>query len=256
MVGFMPVIDLLLRTARRRPGVRMETLWRPDFTDERLEALHAMANRIMAEDLAHFRVHADTNDVVHIFRRVDTGELVGFQFWRTVPMTLPGCRAILGGKLRISPEFRQRGLHLLSGLLFFLQSKARQPLTRYYRLSIASLFGFVSITETLRHYRVFAPRDDSAEGRAVAAVFAAQAAESDYRIDPETGLIFVNIFMTPETMAGFGPSYFERPAARRYAEINPDYRSNGCFVGFWFRFTPANLLSLTRAIRRKLWRDE
>jgi hypothetical protein len=61
--------------------------------------------------------------------------------------------------------------------------------------------------------------------------------------------------MTPETLAGFGPSYFDRPAARRYAEVNPGYRSNGCYVGFWCRFTPANLLSLIQAIRRKLWRD-
>jgi hypothetical protein len=256
MLGLMPVIDLLLRTARRRPGVRMEVLGRQDFTDERIAELHAMAYQLMAEDLDHFRVHAETNDVVHIFRRVDTGELVGFQFWRTAPMTLPGCRVILGGKLRILPAFRGRGLHLLSGLLFFLQSKARHPLTRYYRLSIASLFGFVSITEALRQYHVLDPHDRSPEGRAVMAAFAERAAESHYRLDPETGLIFVNIFATPETMAEFGPSYFERPAARRYREVNPGYPANGCYVGFWCRFTPANLLSLTQGIRRKLWRHE
>jgi hypothetical protein len=252
----MLAIDLLLRAASRSPGVRMETLGQQQFTDERIAELHAMACRLMAEDLAHFRVHAETNDVVHVFRRVDTGELVGFQFWRTAPMSLPGCRAILGGKLRMLPEFRGRGLHLLSGLLFFLQTKARHPLTRYYRLSIASLFGFVSITETLQQYRVLDPHDGSPEGKAVAAAFAERAAESHYRVDPETGLIFVDIFMTPETLASFGPSYFDRPAARRYAEINPRYRSNGCYVGFWFRFTPANLLSLTRAIGRKLRREE
>jgi GNAT superfamily N-acetyltransferase len=251
----MPVIDLLLRAARGRPGVRMETLWRQDFTDERIAELHAMACRLMAEDLAHFRVHAETTEVVHIFRRVDTGELVGFQFWRTAPMNLPGCRAILGGKLRVLPEFRGRGLHLLSGLLFFLQNKARHPLTRYYRLSIAGLLGFVSITEALRNYQVLDPHDRSPEGRAVMAAFTEMAAQNHFRVDPETGLIFVNILMTPETLARFGPSYFARPAALRYAELNPDYRSNGLNVGFWFRFTPANLLSLTRVIGRKLRRD-
>lgn len=252
----MGAIDLLLRTARRQPGVRMETVWRQDFTDARIEALHRMACGLMAEDLAHFCVHASTNDVVHIFRRADTGELVGFQFWRTAPMALPGCRVILGGKLRILPGFRGRSLHLLSGLLFYLQNRARHPLTRYYRLSIASLFGFVSITEALHDYRVLDPHDASPEGRAVAAAFADRAAESGYRMDPDTGLVFVDIFMTPETLAGYAPSYFDRPAARRYAEVNPDYRSNGCYVGFWFRFTPANLVSLTRAIGRKLWRAD
>lgn len=248
-------VELLLRTARQRPGVRMDTVWHRDFTEELIAELHALANGLMAEDLAHFRVHAETNEVVHVFRRLDTGELVGFQFWRTAPMSLSGCRAIVGGKLRILPGFRGRGLHLLSGLRFFLESKARHPLTRYYRLSIASLFGFVSVTEALRSYQVLDPHDHSPEGRAVMAAFAERAAESHYRVDPETGLIFVNIFMTPETLADFGPAYFERPAARRYAAINPAYRSNGCYVGFWLRFTPDNLLSLVRAIGRKLWRD-
>lgn len=255
MVRLTPIIDLLLRAARQSPGVRMETLWRRDFTDERLAELHAMACALMAEELTHFRVHAETNDVVHVFRRVDTGELVGFQFWRTVPMALPGCRAIVGGKLRMLPGFRGRGLHLLSGLLFFLQNRVRHPLTRYYRLSIASLFGFVSVTEALQRYQVLDPHDLSPQGRAVLASFVDRAAESHYRIDPDTGLVAVDIFMTPETLAGFGPSYFARPAARRYAEINPEYRSNGCYVAFWFRFTPANLLCLTAAIGRKLLRD-
>jgi hypothetical protein len=246
--------DLLLRSARQEPGVRLETRWRPDFTDACIEELHALACGLMAEDLAHFRVHAETNELVHVFRRRDTGEAVGFQFWRTAPMALPGCRAIVGGKLRMRPGFRNRGLHLLSGLLFFLQVKARDPLTRYYRLSIASLFGFVSITESLRDYQVLDPRDHGPEGRAVTAAFAALAAGSHYRLDPDTGLIFVDIFMTPETLAGYSSSYFDRPAVRRYVAINPGYRTNGCYVGFWFRFTPANLLSLARAIRRKLWR--
>ena len=255
MVGFMSAVDRLLRSAPGRPGVRMETVWRRDFTDERIAALHSMACQLMAEDLAHFRVHAQTNDVVHVFRRVDTGALVGFQFWRTVPMTLPGCRAIVGGKLRVLPGFRGRGLHLLSGLVFFLQNRARHPLTRYYRMSIASLFGFVSIGETLHGYHVLDPHDHSPEGRAVMAAFADVAAQSHYRVDPDTGLVSVDIFMTPDTLGEYGPSYFERPAALRYAKINPDYRSNGCYVGFWFRFTPANLLSLMRATGRKLWRD-
>jgi hypothetical protein len=40
-----------------------------------------------------------------------------------------------------------------------------------------------------------------------------------------------------------------------YASANPGFRTNGCYLGFWFTFTPANLLALTRAIRRKLFRS-
>ncbi len=80
----------------------------------------------------------------------------------------------------------------------------------------------------------------------------AAAKENHFRLDEETGLFFVDIFMTPETLDRYPPSYFERPAARRYASINPSYRVNGAYVGFWFRFTPRNLLSMIQAIRRRL----
>lgn len=247
-------LALVLRASTIRPAVQMQTVRREDLTDAAIRELHAMASRLMAEDLPHFRVHAAANDLVHVFRRVDTGEIVGFQFWRTAPLDLPRSRVILGGKLRILPEFRNHGLHLLSGLVFYLQNALGHPGTRYYRLSMASLFGFVSLTEALASHRIFHPRDRGEEADAVRKAFVALAGESHFRLDEETGLFFVDIFMTPETLGRYPPSYFERPAARAYAAANPDFRTNGCYLGFWFRFTPANLRALLAAIRRKLWR--
>jgi hypothetical protein len=249
------MIELLLRLSALRPPVRMERLLRKDFSEEILRELHAMSHRLMAEELEHFRVHAHANELVHVFRRADTGAMVGFQFWGTAPLALPRSRVILGGKLRILPEFRRHGLHLLSGLSFFLENQLRHPRTRFYRLSIASLFGFVSITDALAHYHVFDPKPSEREGEAVRDAFLARAEESHFRVDLETGLFLVNIFMTPETLGRYPPAFFERPAARIYASINPEFRTNGSYVGMWFRFTPANLLSLTRAIARKLRRS-
>ncbi|WP_437680703.1 hypothetical protein [Sorangium sp. So ce131] len=247
------MLNLLLRLSPHRPAVRLEVLRRRDFTEGRLRELHALSNALMAEEFDHFRVHAETNDVVHVFRRADTGAIVGFQFWKTAPIALPRSRAIVGGKLRISPDFRSRGLHLVSGLLFMLDAKRRAPRTRFYRLSIASLFGFVSITEALARYQLFDPkRRGGEEDEAVRAALIALARESHFHVDEETGLFFVDIFMTEETLARYPPRYFERPAAKVYAAANPDFRTNGCYVGFWFRFTSDNLLALTRAIARKL----
>lgn len=246
------MLDFLLRLSAIRPPVRLERIRREHLSEADLRELHAVSNRLMAEDLEHFRVHAQANDVVHVFRRRDTGAIVGFQFWRTAPLNLPRSRVILGGKLRILPEFRRHGLHLLSGLDFFLTNKLRHPWTRHYRLSIASVFGFVSITEALAHYHPFNPKDSSAEGVAVREAFQALAEESHFRVDPETGLFFVDIYMTPETLSRYPRTFFQRPAARRYAELNPEFRTNGSYAGFWFRFTPANLLSVTRTIARKL----
>lgn len=228
----------------------MRSIARSELGDELLSRLHALSNRLMAEDLDHFRTHAHTNEVVHVFER-GGGELVGFQFWRTIPMELAGCRAILGGKLRVLPEARGGALHLRSGLRFYLENQLRHPLTRYYRLSLASMFGFVSITSALAHYRMFDPGAPGAEARAVRAAFGRLAAESHYTLDPATGLFDVNIVPSAETLAAYPASYFARPEAQAYVRANPGFRDNGCYAAFWFRFTPANLASLARAIARK-----
>jgi hypothetical protein len=237
------------------PPVRLETVRREDFSNALLGELHAMARSLMAEEFSHFRVHAEANDLVHVFRRVDTGEVMGFQFWRTAPIELPRSRVILGGKLRMRPELRRRGLHLLSGFLVFLQNKARNPGVRYYRLSLASLFGFVSLTEALADYQFFDPRaSQGGEAGALREAFVKLAAESHFRVDEETGNFFVDIFMTPETLSRYSQAYFERPAAKVYAEKNPAYRTNGCYVGFWWTFSVENLLAMGKAIGRKMGR--
>lgn len=246
------VVDLLLRASADRPRVRMLAIDRAAYTEAALRALHAMATRLMAEEYEHFRVHAYANDVVHVFRRVDTDEVVGFQFWRTAEIDLPRARIILGGKLRMLPEFRNHALHLLSGLVFYVQNQLRRPWTRFYRLSIASIFGFVSITEALADYRLFDPRDQGDEADAIRTAFARLAAESHFVLDERRGWFYVGIVPTPDTLERYAPRYFEKPAARIYAAANPEFRTNGHNLGFWFRFTPANLAALVRTVRRKL----
>src|ERR1700755_2189604 len=189
--------------ARAAIATRARTIPRAAFTPALLDSLHALANRLLSEDAAHFRVHAGTNDVVHVYERIDTGEPVGFQFWRTADMALPGCRVIIGGKLRVDPAFRRRALHLRSGLRFYLEAQLRHPRTRFYRLSLASLFGFVSITSALARYQRFDPHDASAEGRALRAAFQQLADESHYQLDPVTGLFPVGIRPTPAVLAQY-----------------------------------------------------
>jgi hypothetical protein len=231
--------------------VRILSVPRRRFSAQLLERLHALSHQMMREELEHFARHAHTNDVVHVFQRADTRELVGFQFWRTTPVELPRARAIVGGKLRILPEYRRQALHLRSGLRFYARMQLAHPLTRFYRMSLASIFGFTSIASALAEYRLFEPGATDAEGRALAGAFAQVAAGSGYEIDPDTGLFDVRIFMTAETLQRYPQSFFDKPAARAYAAANPGYRTNGRYVGFWFTFSRRNLLALVRAIRRQ-----
>jgi hypothetical protein len=246
-----------MQASTSRPGaapgaerIRTRVVARRDFTPALLDSLYALANRLMAEDAAHFRLHAETNDVVHVFERPG-GEPVGFQFWRSAAMDQPHHRALFGGKLRIDPAYRRRALHLRSGLRFYLDLQLRHPRTRFYRMSLASMFGFVSITSALAEYRLFDIAAVDPEARIVRGSFERLAAQSHYQLDPATSLFDVGIRPTEQTLGEYSASYYARPAAQVYMQANPNWRNNGCFVGFWFRFTPANLWSLTRAIARK-----
>lgn len=123
---------------------------------------------------------------------------------------------------------------------------------RYYRLSIASVFGFVSIAEALHAYRFVDTQSSDHEAQAVAECFRRLAKENDFRMDEHSSVMRVNIFMTPETLDAYPPAWFDRPAARDYTAVDPGFRTNGCFVNFWFRFTPRNLYALIRRIMQKL----
>jgi hypothetical protein len=235
----------------QKVAVRARSISRRSFTPELLRSLHALADRMLSEDIEHFHVHAETNEVVHVYERTDTGAPVGFQFWRTAAMELGDCRVLFGGKLRVEPEFRRRALHLRSLVRFYLENQLRHPGTRFYFLAVASLFGFVSIASALADYRLFDPSANDAEGRAIRRAFDALAAQNHHRLDEETGLFAVAIKITEQTRAQYSPAYFDRPEARAYVRVNPGWRDNGNNVGFWFRFTPANLARLASTIVRK-----
>lgn len=231
--------------------IRTRSVARRAFTPALIDSLYGLANRLMAEDAAHFRVHAETNDVVHVFERHDTGAPVGFQFWRTAQMELPHTRAMIGGKLRVDPAYRRRALHLRSGVRIYAENQLRHPRTRFYRLSLASMFGFVSITSALANYQLFDAAATGREAHAVRRAFEHLAAESHYQLDPATHLFQVGIRPTEQTLGQYAESYYARPESQVYARANPGWRTNGCYVGFWFRFTPANLWQLARSIARK-----
>lgn len=240
----LPHQELFASLLERAAGnYLLERRPRASFDEALLRSLHELAHALMAEPYEHFAVHAHTNDEVHVFRRRSSGELAGFQFWRCIDGSEPGQRIVLGGKLRMQPADRRRGLHLLSNLSVLIEQQQAFPRAQIVRLSVASLFGFCSIARRLAHYDFIDAQ--SPRSGLIGAVDLVTSA-SRYRFDPETGLVDVGIFMTDEQLSGYPPEYFETPQARQYAQRNPRFRDNGCYLAWAFDADEENLRSLSR----------
>ncbi len=220
----------------------MELIARADFDDALLRPLHALATALMAEPYEHFAKHASTNDELHVFRRLDTGALEGFQFWRCLPGTTERERFVLGGKLRVRPSARRLGLHLCSGLSVLLTEQQRFPRARITRLGVASLFGFVSIVRRLAHYSFI----DAASRTDLLSVMTEVTRMSHYTFAPASGQVEVGIFVTTEQLAAYPRDYFDSAPARAYLARNPDFRSNGRYLAFAFEVDRANIDGLAR----------
>jgi hypothetical protein len=234
-------VDRISRDAIERSGSagpRSAERCGPWIDDATLRPLHAWSTRLMAEGYDHFARHALTNDELHVFRRGD--EIVGFQFWRA--FTMERTRYVLGGKLRVDPAARRNGLHHASNLAILRAQRAAHPAMPLVRLSIASLFGFVSLARAMPLYRFV----DAATEPALAAVFERVAADNDYAFDPATGLVDVGIAIPPDQLATFSRSYFEMPEARVYVGRNADFAHNRCFVAVAFDADEGNLTHLAK----------
>ncbi|MET0795718.1 MAG: hypothetical protein ABW061_29640 [Polyangiaceae bacterium] len=223
-------------------GFSLERIERSDFNDELLRPLHAFAALLMAEPYEHFVTHANTNDELHVFRRIETGAVEGFQFWRCLPGATERARLVLGGKLRVRPSARHFGLHLCSGLAVLLDEQRRFPTARITRLGIASLFGFVSVVRRLARYEFV---DVSSRADLIPFVDAVTRV-SRYEFDPATGQVEVGIFMTAEQLEAYPASYFESAPARAYSERNRDFRWNGRYLAFAFDVDRGNVDALAQ----------
>jgi len=210
---------------------------RANFDEATLRPLYELSNALMAESYEHFAHHARTNDELHVFYRGD--ELVGFQLWRAFGDATQ--RYVLGGKLRIDPSARRNGLHLTAGLEVLTAQRRAFPTARITRLSIASLFGFVSIARRLAHFAFV----DAAAPAELADVVARCAAESHYAYHRASGRVEVGIRMTAAQLQAYPAAYFESELARAYVARNAGYRENGCYLAFAFEVDEANLAALS-----------
>jgi hypothetical protein len=234
----------------QRADVSFEVHARASQSSALLDELHAMANAMSVESREHFGVHAAAMDTVHLFRARATGAVVGFQFWGARPAQEAATRVILGGKLRISPAYRRRGLHLLSGLTFYREQLAAFPDVRLVRVSLCNLFGFMALARALERYDFVSEARLAPDDRWLCDVVASLAAESHFRFDRESALVDVRIFVSEAQLARYPAAFYETPLAREYIARNPDFRKNGAYLALWFPLTPDNLASIESELER------
>jgi hypothetical protein len=139
-------------------NISVQAINSSDFDEELLGDLYNLAKESVEEDYLHFRDHAVTNDLCHVFTESAGKQLAGFQFWRFQPECGVAHAALLwGGKLRFRPAFRGRGLHLLANILAEKQLREMLPShkQKIYRIGLVNVFGFNSLAPGLHSIGTF-----------------------------------------------------------------------------------------------------
>ena len=231
-------------------GIRLEITLVAHLDQAALNELHGLANALMSESASHFEHHARSNDVVHCFRDPN-GALLGFQFWRSgdVPNAATPTRFVLGGKLRIVPAARRRGLHLVAGLQVLRDELAAHPNHALVRLANVSIFGFVTIARRLSNYFWL----DAACGRPELLALTTQLCQqSDFVFDPTRGFVQVGIAIPRATLDAYPTDFWNLPQTRAYALRNPHYATNGTYLAMAFDVDELNLQALTNGTHAAL----
>ncbi len=223
-------------------GYGVEELLSSAVDDETMRSLHALANAMAAEPLEHFARHAADNDVLYVYR-APSGDLAGFQFYKTFGDD-DGVRYVRGGKLRIRPESRRKGLHIASGLHVLRRERELHPGARVRRLAVVNPFGFFSLIRRVAHYEFIGP----GENEDLHAIVARECTLSDYRFDPQTGLCHVGIIPSKSLVESYPASFWSSELVQTYMARNPGYRENGTNLALVFDADEDNLAALERGL--------
>jgi len=169
-------------------------------------------------------------------------------------------KVILQGKLRITEPYRRRSLHVAAGLRFFLAQKLRYPLARFFMISVASLFNFVSMTMAVHRYIVLNQPASSARDSVHQLLYQVlrEHVEQNGFTFATDGCINVRITLQPDVVEAYPSSYHRLPAAREYVQLNPRWRE-GHDLAYAYEFALLNVfVMLWRLLKHhwRMWRQE
>jgi len=222
------------------------------------QRIYEFCNSLMAESFESFHCHVSLHDVVYLFRKKDTNELVGVSYWRNRTTQNPHIKVILQGKLRIHKDYRRLGLHNRAGLYYYIRCQIRAPFTRFYFMSIASIFNFVSMRKTVGEYYILNgdhPPSTPCSVFLLYPILQAMMKEDSFEFDEETKAIFVHVTIREEVMNEFPASYYLLPEAQEYIRVNPKFKE-AHDIAYAYPFTFWNVMYiLWRVVDQAWWRQ-
>jgi len=161
---------------------------------------------------------------------------VGISMWRTKPTASPRVKAIVQGKLRIQQQYRRLGLHIRACLLYYARVQWREPCVRFYFVSVASLFNYVSVRKQISHCKIWNGNNGGAQ---LDPMLHAILKEDRFEVDAK-GAINVQVHIRDETIAEFPSTYYDSPEAREYIARNPQWR-HGFDLAYFYPFDVRNV---------------
>jgi len=222
------------------------------------QRIYEFCNSLMEESFESFHRHVSLHDVVYLFYKKETRELIGVSYWRHKDTQHPHIKVIIQGKLRIHKDYRRRGLHNRAGLYYYLRCQIRAPFIRFFFVSIASIFNYVSMRKTVGEYYILNDVCSPSTPRNVSFLYPVlhgMMKEDNFKFDEETKAIYVHVTIREDVMNEFPPSYYQLPEAQEYMQVNPKFKA-AHDIAYAYPFTLANVLFILWRIVDQAWGGE
>jgi hypothetical protein len=200
-----------------------------------------------------FARHVSTLAEIHVFGSGDE-EVTGFQMW-PAPVRMPGGVVVMmGGKLRLARAARRTGLPQRSNLAFAERHAAREG-EQWYRLSVASVFGFNSLASSLSSFFVLGSPEEPRELREVFAAQVERFCQVNGFAANADGTVNVR-FSLPASLLqeANNPIFRSRAAVRRYEQLVPRWHdpASTTYVAWGWKFDRSNIDALRKAGEKSL----
>eukprot|EP01126_Amoeba_proteus_P010033 TRINITY_DN13881_c0_g1_i1.p2 TRINITY_DN13881_c0_g1~~TRINITY_DN13881_c0_g1_i1.p2 ORF type:complete len:274 (-),score=38.52 TRINITY_DN13881_c0_g1_i1:997-1818(-) len=228
------------------------------FEDSLIKELFNFSVKLTGEREVAFIEHCATVKHIHVFKRCSDEIICGFQMW-CESLTKGNYSVIRGGKLRFSPEVSGMALPQISGLVFLCnEMQGEKCKTRFFRVSIASVFGFNALHSQLSSSFIISQSHlggrcdfDLKLKNFLFECTRDFATHNGFIYDEYYGLVDVGFKLLPSVLARADSEFLQRPSVRLYSSLVPDWKNDSKFIAWGWEMNEANFESQIFYIKSK-----